>query len=307
MFLGGPPAFTREQAISELDIDPDYADEIWRAFGFAHDPSDTAIFTEDDLAAMGLIRAAYEDSSSDAAVGAARTVGQAMARLAEWQAYRLTDLDGDPAVAAGLAELAVAMERVHTLVWRRHLVAALRNVRQQKSTESDTTTTTVGFCDIVGYTSLSRRIGNQELTELLDTFESKTTAIITEHGGVVVKTLGDAVMFTVPQPNSAAAIALEVHAISETAPSIPPLRVGLAYGEVLSRYGDVFGEPVNIAARLTGSARPGTSLCDAALADAIDDDRFYVKSIGTLNVRGYRHLKARVIEPNRGRVSEPTD
>ena len=138
----------------------------------------------------------------------------------------------------------------------------------------------------------------EELNTLLETFEVKASEIVTEHGGQVIKTLGDAVMFAVDDAASAVEIALELHTISEI-DDIPQLRVGLAYGRVLTRFGDVFGEPVNIAARLTGSARPGTSLCDATLADVVEDDRFYFKSIGTLSVRGYRHLKARVIEYNR--------
>ena len=66
----------------------------------------------------------------------------------------------------------------------------------------------------------------------------------------------------------------------------------MAYGDILNRHGDVFGEPVNIASRLCGSARPGTILVNAELSDLLEaDERFRVRSIPTLSVRGYRRLK----------------
>ncbi|WP_328855964.1 adenylate/guanylate cyclase domain-containing protein [Williamsia herbipolensis] len=299
MLLGGPRVFTRDQAVSELDIDPQFADEIWRAFGFAHDSRDQPIFTEDDLSAMGLVIAAYRSAPEGQAVAAARAIGQTMSRLADWQAYRLDELDRDSGVDTSLGQMAMAMSRVQTLIWRRHLAAALRNIDSDRVPDDAVGhELVVGFCDIVGYTSLSRKIGMDDLNALLEAFEGRANDIITEHDGQIVKTLGDAVMFTVADPVQATQIALELHTLTEQH-DIPPLRVGLAYGRVLTRFGDVFGEPVNIAARLTGSARPGTSLCDAELADAVDDERYFFKSIGSLSVRGYRHLKARVIELNR--------
>lgn len=306
VLLGGPRVFTRDQAVDELDIDGAFADEIWRAFGFAHDARDEAIFTEDDLSAMGLVIAAYRASPEGSALAAARAIGQTMSRLADWQAFRLDELDKDPDVDVSLAQMALAMGRVQTLVWRRHLASALRGLdagRIADAGEGDGLELAVGFCDIVGYTSLSRKIGMNELTTLLESFEGRASDIITDHGGHVVKTLGDAVMFTVDDTLEATQIALELHTLSER-DEIPALRVGLAYGRVLTRFGDVFGEPVNIAARLTGSARPGTSLCDADFADVVDDDRYFFKSIGSLSVRGYRHLKARVIEYDRDHVPD---
>ncbi|MEH3157287.1 MAG: adenylate/guanylate cyclase domain-containing protein [Gordonia paraffinivorans] len=297
--LGGPPVFSRDQAVAELGVDAESAHDLWRAFGFAHDDRAEAIFTEDDLAAMGTVIAAYAAAPEGTTVAAARSIGQTMSRLADWQAYRLHEMANDPDTDISMAQMATAMGRVQTLIWRRHLAAALRNLTGDRGANGDERhDLTIGFCDIVGYTSLSRKIGMEELNTLLETFEVKASEIVTDHGGQVIKTLGDAVMFAVSDAVSAVEIALELHRISEI-DDIPPLRVGLAYGRVLTRFGDVFGEPVNIAARLTGSARPGTSLCDAALSDVVEDDRFYFKSIGTLSVRGYRHLKARVIEWNR--------
>ncbi len=106
-------------------------------------------------------------------------------------------------------------------------------------------------------------------------------------------------MFTFEDAHAAAAAAIRIHELSEN-DHLPPLRVGLARGPVLTRLGDVFGEPVNIASRLAGSAHPGTTLIDDTIADEISaDDRFYLKSMPSLRVRGYKHLKARVLEAHR--------
>jgi adenylate cyclase len=66
----------------------------------------------------------------------------------------------------------------------------------------------------------------------------------------------------------------------------------LAVGDVVTRFGDVYGEAVNIAARLTTHARPGRILVDRNLAAALEhDSRFELRTRRPLAVRGYRHLQ----------------
>ena len=78
-----------------------------------------------------------------------------------------------------------------------------------------------------------------------------------------------------------------------TEPSLPQLRIGIAHGMVLTRYGDVYGEVVNLASRLTSEARPDTVLVDREIAEALrDDPRYDIKRVGTKHTRGYAHLKA---------------
>ena len=63
--------------------------------------------------------------------------------------------------------------------------------------------------------------------------------------------------------------------------------------QLLIRMGDLFGEPVNIAARLASNAREGTTLVDQNLADALaDDEDVRVRHVPALSVRGYRRLRA---------------
>ena len=55
-----------------------------------------------------------------------------------------------------------------------------------------------------------------------------------------------------------------------------PVRVGLVWGRVLSRFGDVFGPDVNLAARLTDIADPSTVLVDGSTASVLSADARFV-------------------------------
>ena len=69
------------------------------------------------------------------------------------------------------------------------------------------------------------------------------------------------------------------------------MRIGLAAGPVVLRFGDVYGSTVNIASRLTSLARPGSVLVDRVMAEQLgDDERFALRSKRPESVRGYHHL-----------------
>lgn len=289
--------YSRDELIAELGISEEYAEKIWNAFGFARLTGTEKIFTQAEVDALRLYDESERTMPQDAQIATARAIGQTMARLADWQADQIREFDRNPDVPWSIEQMSNALGQVQALIWRRHLVQALD---QQVARDTDERLDlVVGFVDIVGYTSLSRRIALDELERLLESFEEQTFEVVHEHGGHVVKTLGDAVLFNFADPGSAAVAGLEIQALSADE-KIPSMRVGLARGPVLRRLGDVFGEPVNIAARLTGSAYPGTVLVDDDMSATLaDDDRFYLKPVPTLSVRGYRRLKAKALEANR--------
>ncbi len=144
----------------------------------------------------------------------------------------------------------------------------------------------VGFADLVSFTRRSRELDEKALAELVEGFESRASDVVATHGARLVKTLGDEVLFTAPTPAQAAAVALDLTGTDE-------LRIGLAYGPVVPLMGDVFGTTVNLAARLTAIARPGTILVDAALAEALTGE-------DGCELRKIRHRPARglgVVQP----------
>jgi adenylate cyclase len=106
-------------------------------------------------------------------------------------------------------------------------------------------------------------------------------------GGRIVKTIGDEVMFITEQPAAAANIALRLAEASTQDDVLPDARAGLAYGHVLSREGDYFGQVVNLASRLTELAYPRTVLVSSDLAAALDGDpEFSLRRFGRRRVRG---------------------
>jgi adenylate cyclase len=153
----------------------------------------------------------------------------------------------------------------------------------------------VGFADIVGFTATSRNLDEPALAELVERFEETASDVVAEHGGRIVKTLGDEVLYTADTPTLGAEIGLriaeEVRAGGDT-----DVRVGMAYGLVLSLMGDVFGTTVNLASRLTSIARPGTVLADAALADGLRGAGAYdLVRIGRRPARGLGIVQSYVI------------
>src|SRR5690625_7362870 len=68
----------------------------------------------------------------------------------------------------------------------------------------------------------------------------------------------------------------------------PQVRVGMAYGHVLSRLGDVYGPVVNVASRLTSIAKRGRIVIDRALADSLgEQDWLRIRRMRRTSVKGY--------------------
>ncbi|MGU3436137.1 adenylate/guanylate cyclase domain-containing protein [Actinomycetes bacterium M1A6_2h] len=308
--LGGDVRYDRTQVAEAVGIDPARAQQLWVAMGFPVNPDQNAVmFTDADIEALrsitGLVDAGIIEPSMEVAI--ARTLGQSMSRLAEWQIgvvnnYVVTQLQQMPSPtdadsvrkdARDLAARTVpTIEALQNYAWRRHLAAVAGRALATDSEGEPSTVRCVGFADMVGYTSLTRRLGVDELTSLLEEFESVTTDTIARGRGSVIKNVGDEVMFQTSTPADAARIALHLHEAFSDREDVPDLRVGIALGPVLARFGDVYGSVVNIAARLTSVAHPGTVLVDSEMADALaDDESFRLKSVRPFRVRGYRRLR----------------
>ncbi|MDF0375977.1 adenylate cyclase regulatory domain-containing protein [Streptomyces sp. NPDC000971] len=165
----------------------------------------------------------------------------------------------------------------------------------------------VGFTDMVAYTRMTRGLDSAELARVLDRFESVVGDVVAEGRGRVVKTIGDEVFFVCESASAAAGIALEVTARAERDRDVPHLRTGLAHGTVLSRFGDVYGAAVNIAARLTAVARPDTVLVDTAFAGELAGTTSYtLKVLRPVSVRGYSRLRPVLLRSARsGEPSAP--
>lgn len=131
------------------------------------------------------------------------------------------------------------------------------------ATEGESVPTRAGvvFADISGSTQLYVQYGDATargiVTKALDHLAEVTQA----HGGTVIKTIGDEVMCRFPAADDAFDAAIGMHRrLKENAARISDktricIRVGLHWGEVVNQAGDVFGDAVNVAARVTGIAK----------------------------------------------------
>jgi adenylate cyclase len=294
--------------VSELAGVPiERCNELWTALGFADVDDDVRAFTDRDVWAVRTVTelGAAGWLPEEMQVSMARALGQSLSRLADWQVAAMGSVL-DPTVEPDRAlqraeELVPVVEDLIGYVWRRHLAAVAGRVLAASGEEFAAGTIAVGFADLVGFTSLTREIGEEELGALVERFEGLASDIVATGGGRVIKTIGDEVLFVADDVRTAAEIGLR---LSEEVPneSVPDLRVGMAYGTVLSRLGDVYGEPVNLASRLTSIARPGSVLVDREFADAVGDDPdFHLRRVPPRPVRGYA-----LLQPMRLRRAHPT-
>jgi adenylate cyclase len=310
--LGGTRRYTRQEVAERAGVPLELTRTLWRALGFADVDDDNVAFTDRDVEALRAVQQLVEMGVIDGETQLAmtRAMGQALSRLAEWQVSAITtalaaDPDGGPAQATAVArELLPVMEGLLGYVWRRHLAATAGRAFASGPGETVARTMAVGFADLVGFTSLTRHVTEDELARLVDRFEAVAADVVAASGGRVIKTVGDEVMFTADDAATAAEIATRLLAEVGGIDVLPDLRVGLACGAVLARLGDVYGEPVNIASRLTSIARPDTILVDRDMAAALEnDDRWRLRRVPPRPVRGYALLHGFRLR----RADEPAD
>ncbi len=281
--LGEEPSLTSAEIIPD-DDDVAAAQALWRALGFP-DAGDTAAFTSADGDAMDLLLSLVGSGAIefDVAVKLTRAVGRTMARLADWQVATLSEyverLETEgrgtgSRLSTGLdviRRVEPSFEELMTYAWRRHLAAAVSRVEALGATDSDlhTVTVTVGFADLVNFTQLSADVPEDRLASMVEKFESTCADLITARGGRVIKTLGDSVLFIADGAVVAVDIASDIVERIGGEDNLPDVHVGLATGPVVMRLGDVFGNPVNLASRLTGLARRNRVICDENTAAAV--------------------------------------
>lgn len=301
LLLGAPRAYTREQVAKEVGLTVDEARQYWRALGFA-DVGETVAFTIWDIEALRGVIELVQSSTIDesTALNLVRALGRMTERLAEWHVETLASLVEEAHESEGGGRLGLAydfgvrllpeFERLLIYAWRRKLAAAagrLVAIGDLGETPLLSARVTVGFADLVSFTRLSRGLSVDALAELVEAFEATSYDVIAEGGGRVVKTLGDEVLFVADDAAAAASIACKLVADIGENPDLPNVRVGLATGPVVARFGDVFGTPTNFAARLTAMAGRNTVLADEATADVLADHTgFALRALPAADVRG---------------------
>ena len=296
---GGSPRLTLAEAAERHGVDLATARRAWRALGFAEPPADDHAVTEEEAELFGLL-SSLSVLEPETALQLLRVVGASVARIGDAAVAALRLSFEVPLLSSGVRYVDVAdaytdltevlmpqTVRAVDIILRRTIALA---AEQQWATDAEGSSTTarlvVGFADMVGYTAMARSLPTAELVTTIGTFEREVVDLVTDHGGRVVKLIGDEVMFVLPDPADACRLALALAAEFTAHPVVPPLRVGLATGEVLTRDGDYYGRVVNAASRLVELADPGGVVVSDGVRGLLDDS-FTLDALPPTRVKGY--------------------
>lgn len=295
VILGESPSLSAQEVASASGADLATARRLWRALGFPEYDEEVA-FNTSDAAALRRLHEAVADGrvDFDSALKAARALGTTMSRLAEWEVATLRPtLESEVGSAAeGLAMIDTLNQEFEGLLlyaWRRHLVAAVARiggVTTAGETEH-TTEVTVGFADIVSFTALSNEMDEDRIGDLVEVFESRCHDVISAHRGRAIKSLGDSVLFTNDDPVRAVKTAEGIIDVIGRDARLPDVRVGLASGTVVLRQGDVYGPPVNLAARLTAVARRNRVIIDEMTQRMLPASLYETRKLPARPLRGF--------------------
>jgi adenylate cyclase len=162
----------------------------------------------------------------------------------------------------------------------------------------------VGFVDMVGFTRLGERIEAGELGGLATRLNDLTLEALAPPARLL-KTIGDAAMLVSPAAEPLIDTALDLVAAAEAqGEDFPPLRAGLAGGVALSRGGDWYGRPVNLANRVTAVARRSSVLATKDVHDAARD-RYSWSRAGLWKLKGFKS-RVELFRVRRAEAQQPS-
>jgi adenylate cyclase len=256
-----------------------------RLLGLPEAGPDDHVFGDEWLDSAESTRVFLEAGLSEEAIAEiARVLGEAMARVAATTTAAFADAflqpgDSEEEVAwrfAGLAEqLTPSLGPVLLAAYKGHLREAVQQgVLSRAELEAGHLAgeqeTAVCFVDLVGFTTLGGQLAAEELGSVVTRF-GELASDVADAEVRLVKTIGDAAMLRSREPGRLVAAALSLlEAVHEA--DLPSVRAGVAYGRALQRTGDLYGQAVNLASRVTAIARPDSVLCTQEVRDAVPDE-----------------------------------
>lgn len=321
--IGGDRRYSARELSAHAGISLEMVLGFWATLGLPHADPDDRVYTERDADAVDRAASLVRDFGLDlhTVVSVTRALGHTSDRLVLWQVealvedmtarYELDDASARLLVLDRLVDLAPLLEAQLLHSYRRQLAAIAGRYAAEFGEIGDPgpdraalpLARAVGFADMVSFTRRTAGLGSTDLSMFVQRFEAAARDVVVDRGGRVVKTIGDAVLFVADDPATGAMVATgladvlgreldvdqvrTVGGLAEGARGVTPVRVGLVWGRVLSRFGDVFGPSVNLAARLTDIAEPSTVLTDPGTAAVLEKDgRFVLEPCGERELQG---------------------
>ena len=161
--------------------------------------------------------------------------------------------------------------------------------------------------DIKGFTDKTSHKTRADIQTMLDEHRAVVLPILENGGGRLIKTIGDAFLMTFESPTNAVLAGVAVQEAlaklnaGRSADDRLDIRIAINSGEINLVDGDVFGEPVNITARIEGIAEAGQVYFTEAVYLAMNKAEVPSSEIGLMQLKGIpekiRVYKARREEP----------
>jgi adenylate cyclase len=301
--IGDDGTYMSAREISEsYGVDLELLQRVQRAIGLSRvdDPDAAVHMRADGVAATYAQRFIEMGLNADNIVLVVRVLAEGLAHAAEVMRYSALASILRP----GATELEIAKESQALVTQIKPLLGPMiedmlfMHLRHAMETEAVNASeraagkplagarqVAVAFADLVGFTRLGEEVPPEELGQLANRLAdlARDTAVPPVR---FIKTIGDAVMFVCTDPAPLLDAVLKLVEITDGDNDFPRLRAGIASGSAVSRAGDWFGSPVNLASRVTAVARPGTVLAAESARDELGDDAGFSWSFA-----GARHLK----------------
>lgn len=301
--IGDDGTYVSTREISETyGIDLGLLQRVQRAIGLARidDPDAVIHMRADGEAAAHAQRFVELGLDPEQVVLVVRVLAEGLSRAAEVMRYTAlsaimrpgaTELEIAKASKALVGEIAPELgpliERMLFMQLRHMMETEAVNAAERAAGQPlpGARAITVAFADLVGFTRIGEVVSAEELGHLANRLAALARDI-TVPPVRFIKTIGDAVMFVCPDPLPMLDVVLKLVDAVDTDNDFPRLRAGVASGMAVSRAGDWFGSPVNVASRVTNVARPGTVLAADSVWEAVGDTGEFAGSFA-----GARRLK----------------
>lgn len=291
--------FTLDQVAETIGAPAELVRAIWRAYGLVEADPDSPVASPEDLEMVGTAVFMVDALGLEATLGMARVMGASLSRIGDAASTSVRGRMPSMSVAVSGSEVTTArafaavattvprIGRALDVLFRHHLEAARMHFERTESWDvvgEGGIRVAVGFADLCGFTGLSQHLTMDGLSQLLSRFEEIAADVVADHGGRLVKFLGDAVMYVTTDAVSAVAVAEDLVDAAELRGL--RARAGVTVGTALALDGDYFGPVVNLAARLVAVAEPGQVLASDPVVERLGDRRTTI-SLGPQNLRGF--------------------
>jgi adenylate cyclase len=280
---------------------------LYAAFGLGVPPAETAM-REDEEQALSQFLAVWAmiEDRPEVMLRAARIVGEGMRRIVLGTIDLFDEVGGSPParlrrgmdVEQAIEPSIRQADMINALlVWlrERHMEHEVFErivvfteaslARQGRLPAPPADPPAIAFVDLTGYTERTAAAGDELAAQDAATLQALAHDVVADHRGRVVKALGDGVMLRFETAVQAVLAVRDLMArVVEV--GLPPAHAGIAAGSFVVRDGDVYGNTVNLASRLSGIAGSGQLMVARDSTDALDGAGIDWHDGGTVQVKG---------------------